>query len=457
MDIKKPSRKKMCGKSSLPKILANFEAAWIVPQRDFLTKLFHIFTTSLFHMKCSLTLLLFAFFAASAAYAQPGCPSSAFILSTQAQVDAFDDIHPDCHNLQVLMTVTGADITNLNGLTGIQKTTNSVVLRDNPLLSSLKGLGNLTSIGIELKIENNDALKDFSGLEKLSFVGGHFSIEGNDLLTSLNGIGPIKSLGSYLNISFNPVLTDVTALNSLTELGPDYFNAFLAINNNNSLVSLNGLDKISRMGSYFYLGHNPALTTLNGLNGLTTVKGSFEIENNGKLNDLKGFTSLTTVGGLFSIANNPALTNIDEFGSLKTVGGTFSIAYNSSLRLCASDGLCAFVASPDAQVTIKNNATGCNSDIEVKAACRALPAGEVLPEDEESKLAISPNPTTGPLWIKGEAKARKARVFDFTGRMILEKNLSESSLIDLFGQPSGVYFIEIQTDKWQALRKVIKA
>lgn len=471
------------------------------------------------------------------------CPVAPLTLNSQAQVDAFPSNFPNCENLAVLLTITGNNITNLDGLSSIQTTSNSIILRDNPQLSSLAGLSNLTSIAVELKIENNDALTNLSGLDNLSWLGGHLSIEGNALLATLDGIGPIPSLGSYLNISFNPALTDITALNNLTEVGPNYFNGFLAINNNSSLPAINGLDLITANGSYFFLGSNPAMTTVNGLNGLTTVNGDFEIAGNPSLTDLNAFVSLTTIDGSFNVDNNQALTNLDEFNSLTTINGPLTIASNSSLSNCVSNGICDFLAGTGTAI-ISNNAVGCNSVPQVEAACLAAPVeltyfrgkyenesvvlswqtasekdndyfivegstnghtfeylGQVKGNGSttavsnyqyfrhkptegrhyfrlkqvdfdghfeysglvtvlvESKrnFEIFPNPTTGPVWVKGNSEeARRAIVTDFTGRIILEKDLTESSLIDLFGHPKGIYTLEITTGNQKSVKKIVK-
>lgn len=505
-------------------------------------------------MNKRLTLTLLAFVSVfSFSFAQPpGCPIvSPHTLSSQAEVDNFDDVHPDCHHLGVKLIITGDDITNLDGLSGIQTTSNSIEIIGNPILASLSGLSNLTSISVELKINDNDALTDLSGLDALTFLGGHLSIEGNALLETLDGMGPITSLGSYLNISFNPVLTDITALNGLTEVGPSYINAFLQISNNNSLPAVNGLDLIAETGSYLYIGSNSAMTTINGLNGLTTVRGEFSITGNASLTDLAAFTSLTTVdkpggsGEDFIIDLNPVLTNIDEFNALTTVSGTVNIVSNSSLSDCVSDGICAIVAPDGNQAFIIGNAFGCANETQVEIACAAAPvellffrgqyeheevsltwqtaseqnnsffevehspngkdfkmlgrvtghgttmtlsdykfrhakpaAGinyyrlkqvdadekfqyssivSVFVQNDDDDVAIFPNPTTGPVWLKGETHGRRtARVTDLTGKIVLEKNLSESSLLDLSDQPNGVYFIEIQKENGKILKRIIK-
>jgi hypothetical protein len=494
------------------------------------------------------TTLLLAFCVSFSANAQ--CPTSTFVLASQDDVDDFPTDYPGCTDLTVKMTITGANITNLDSLNGIETTLNSIEILDNPMLASLEGLSNLTSIGVEFKIDNNDALVDLTGLEMLASVGGHLSIEGNAVLTTLDGMGPIPSLGSYLNISFNPVLTDITALNSLTEVGPAYVNGFLAINNNNDLPAINGLDAITETGSYLFIGSNLDMTTINGLNGLTIVRGEFSITGNNSLTDLAAFTSLITVdkpGGAgedLIIDLNPLLTNIDEFDALTTVSGTVNIVSNSALSDCVSDGICAIVDPPGNQAVISNNDLGCDTEAEVEDACEAAPVeliffkgkfeneevmltwqtaseqnnsffeveyslngknfksiGKVIGNgttltlsdyqfrhskpsgglnyyrlkqvdadgtfaysnivsvlvQRDDDLRIFPNPTTGPVWLQGEVQGeRTARVTDLSGRLVLEKNMTESALIDLFGQPSGVYLIEIQTENQKIVKRVVK-
>jgi len=503
-------------------------------------------------MNKHVALTLFFLFSAFSPIFSQGCPLTFFTLSTQAEVDAFDDDHPECTELAVKMTITGNDITNLDGLNLIQSTLNSIEIIDNPMLTSLNGLSNLTSIGLEFKVVNNDMLQDFTGLGNLTFIGGHLLITGNQNLQTLDGIGQIPTLGSYLSISFNPSLTDITALNSITEVGPNYTGGFLEINNNNVLPAVNGLDLISETGSYFSLASNPAMTTINGLNGLTTVRGDFSVNGNASLSDLNAFASLTTIddgnsgngGEDFIIDFNPALTNIDEFNNLTTISGGLIIVANPSLSNCVADGICAYVSPPGQQsFLISNNAVGCNDETQVEAACLAAPveltffrgkyendeallswqtsseknndyfllehstngrdfktldkipgkgttsevsnyqyrhwqpakginyyrlkqvdfdetfaysnmAVVITPYDEEAD--IFPNPTTGPVFIKGNAPERFGSVTDLAGRVILEKDLSASSRIDLTDQPAGIYFLEIRSGAQRVVRRVVK-
>lgn len=300
--------------------------------------------------------------------AKAQCPVAPLTLSSQAQVDNFPNDFPGCTRPVVAITITGANITNLNGLNGITGTDNSIFIVGNPQLTSLNGLSNLADIDVELKIENNDALTDLSGLENLASIGGYLNIAQNDNLTSFNGLGPIPSLGSYLYIAFNPDLTDISALSSLGSIA-----YFLQINNNNSLTSLDGLNGVTTIGQYLNIESNNALASVNALNNLVSVGGNFEIANNPSLTGMNGFTNLASIGGDFSITNNNVLTDLNEFANLTTIGGDVIIASNSALSDCATEGICGYLENPSGSVVITNNASGCSSVAEVEVACAAFP------------------------------------------------------------------------------------
>lgn len=83
-------------------------------------------------------------------------------------------------------------------------------------------------------------------------------------------------------------------------------------------------------------------------------------------------------------------------------------------------------------------------------------------EDEELKNAINiyPNPTTGQIFIKnGESiKLDKAVIYDVSGRLILNVDLSNSSntqIINLRGASKGMYFINIHSERGTATKKLI--
>ncbi|MCE7924147.1 MAG: T9SS C-terminal target domain-containing protein [Haliscomenobacteraceae bacterium CHB4] len=325
-------------------------------------------------MKSKIIILLIVLRSGIGVYAQD-CPGAPLTLSTQAQVDNFPNNFPGCTEVGVTITISGNNITNLNGLSQIESITKSLLIINNPALTSLTGLSNLSNIGVELTIENCDALANLNGLENLPFIGGTLTITGNAVLNSLSALSGLGYINGSLLISQNPVLPDLTGLDNIAFTG-----RFLQISSNNALTALNSLNAITEVGNnpntngrFLSIGSNPNLTTLNGLNNLVSVGTLFEIANNNNLASLNAFNSLTTVGEEFSITNNPDLTSIVDFESLNSVGGTITISNNASLSNCAALGICQLVGPPGQQANIINNATGCDNENEVEVACAAAP------------------------------------------------------------------------------------
>jgi hypothetical protein len=116
--------------------------------------------------------------------------------NTQDQIDNYQTNYPECNHLAGSVTISGNDITNLDGLI------------------------NITSIGGDLYIKNNPILNDLTGLENVKTVGGSIEIKLNDALTNLTGLDNIKP-GSitYLEISQNIHLSNCSVQSICSYLG----------------------------------------------------------------------------------------------------------------------------------------------------------------------------------------------------------------------------------------------
>ena len=84
-----------------------------------------------------------------------------------------------------------------------------------------------------------------------------------------------------------------------------------------------------------------------------------------------------------------------------------------------------------------------------------------MPETEETKIQVYPNPVTDLLTIRfGEAvqsKPLKVTVIDVTGRVVLAEAVSASELrLNVSQWPSGVYFMQMERDGQRYGRKILK-
>lgn len=135
-------------------------------------------------------------------------------LTTQAEVSAFD-----CSEVTGDLTISGADIVHLDGLSSLTSVGGSLSIANNPTLSDLGGLSSLASIGGSLHMQNNEALTHVGGLSSLASVGGSVLVLRNTALMHLDGLSSLTSVSGTLRLWSNFALTHVDGLSSLTSVG----------------------------------------------------------------------------------------------------------------------------------------------------------------------------------------------------------------------------------------------
>lgn len=319
-------------------------------------------------------LLFITGFVAGGFHVQAQCPGSGVTLSSQSEVNSFASDYPGCTLLPVSLTISGSDITNLNGLSVLDEFDNSFAnpslrIESNPVLTNLSGLSGLSFIPGGLTIFDNGALTNLNGLNNITSIGFSLNVESNTQLTSLSALSAVTSIGGDLYIAFNPALTSFGGgLNLVPSLG-----GILQIQNNSAMTTLNGLNALTSVSQYLLISSNNSLTSLSGLSSLASVGQSFEISGNASMTTLGGFTNLTTVGGDFSIEQNGALTNLNQLTNLSSIGGNLSINFNSQLSNCAAQGICDYLAAPAGAILIGGNLGACVNQAAVEVACGLLP------------------------------------------------------------------------------------
>jgi hypothetical protein len=73
----------------------------------------------------------------------------------------------------------------------------------------------------------------------------------------------------------------------------------------------------------------------------------------------------------------------------------------------------------------------------------------------QSQVVIAPNPTNGLIHIKTDYFINSIKVFDVFGRLVLEQNNS-SNQIEVSSLSTGLLFVQIETDKGIATKKIVK-
>ncbi len=259
-------------------------------------------------------------------------------------------------------------LVNLDGLSKITSVGEDLIISSNVALVNLDGLSNLTSVGGDLFIAYNDALVDLDGLSNLTSVGGGLYISRNDALVNLDGLSNITSIG-YLTIYSNDALVNLDGLSNLTSVGR------LSISSNDALVNLDGLSNITSVGGDLKISDNDALVNLDGLSNITSVGGYLTISSNFALVNLDGLSNITSVGGDIEIYSNDALENLDGLSKITSVGGDLYISNNSSLtNCCGIQRLLSTSGAIAGSVSIYSNPSECSSEQEILESCNITPS-----------------------------------------------------------------------------------
>jgi hypothetical protein len=191
----------------------------------------------------------------------------------------------------------------------------------------------------------------------------------------------------------------------------------------------------------------------NNYPGCTQIDGNVEISYGYDITNLNGLNVLKYIGGALAIVYNPYLTSLMGLNNLTAIWGNLIILYNESLTTCEVQSICDYLANPNGTIEIGSNATGCNSQQEVEAACATISV-------EESKLhpelLVYPNPSSTLITIETSNKGHLS-ILNLHSQEIVKRPLTENkTLIDISNLPCSVYIIRFQNEDVVQTGKLIK-
>lgn len=378
-----------------------------------------------------------------------GCLPEGITFTTQYEVDLFQINYPGCTDIEGNVIISGADITNLDGLGVLHSIGGNLRIEQNNSLANLQGLDNLSHINGDLIIGDivwgqypfstgNSLLTSLAGLNSLVFIQGNLKLCGNYSLVTLSGLEHLAHIGGNLQlggIEFvygfnfgNPLLVNLTGLTRLTAIGGSLFVA-----GNSNLADLSGLDSLVTTGQHCWFDLNESLTSLHGLDRLTSIGGSLKIRWNIALSDISGLEHI-------------ASQSIQEL----------EIIYNQTLAECSIESICGYLADPGGIVEIFGNFPNCNSPEEVEAACDALSVSGV---SRVNSLSLNPNPSNDMITISTAVSTDNTRllILTLTGQLVMELEFTGSQIrIDIGSLPPGVFIVRLQNKESVAVSKLIK-
>ena len=292
-----------------------------------------------------------------------------------------------------LQIVRNVALTDLDGLARLQ-VGHDITIKNNTTLTDISGLRRaLDNLLDQLTIVGNISLSDCCILEEyFDFEHPHeeidFEISDNasecnsieDIISSCEGVSceidelvlttqnevntfPINYPNCSVFRSLRIVGNDITNLDSLY-LIENIFGEFTL--ENTGVTNFDGLSLGEDIDD-LYIVNNELLTSLRMPTNISSISGRAIIQNNDLLTNLDGFADLETIGFL-SIDDNDGILNLEYFDNLRSINN-FYLANNNSLSDCCllDDILDTGIRLEN--ITIENNADGCNDLLEVNENC----------------------------------------------------------------------------------------
>jgi len=354
------------------------------------------------------TLIILCIFCSGMLSAQTCLPGS-ITITTQAELDNFPILYPNCTIAPANVTIQGLGITNLQGLSNLTSITGElriletaiqdftglnnlvqvrrgVYIAANQNLQSFQGLNSLTTIGTinslyhyNLLIEYQPGVIDFTGLENLNYINGELLLHGNSNLVNLNGLNNLQ-YARHVRLQSNNSLISVAGLYGLESL------LSFTASSNFSLVSLDGLQNLTDVNIFQFSG-NQNLATLQHVNIVAPTHLNFY--DNDSLTSLDGLEDIVTVTEFFSISENDLLTDISALSNAD-LNGTVWIRSNPLLNVCNYFSVCDHLFNGTI-TDISNNGSGCFDNAVVSNACTN---GVIVVNTDCTQLEIVTNGAT---------------------------------------------------------------
>lgn len=267
---------------------------------------------------------------------------------------------------------------DLSGFSSLQSIGRSLVFEDTNSDNILTELTALDTIGGDLRILDTN-VAELNGLESIKHIAGEIAYIDNYRLTRLLQFENTLSNVASINISDNRDLMSLDGLQVSRVEGSVY------LYQNYSLSQVDGFSSLTYIGDNLIMEKND-IENLDGLSGLNFVGGDLIVDNNFSLENLNGLSGLVNLNGKLVLNDNSNLTNISGLQNINPTGiSGLQITENSNLSDCSYSSICNYVVSDNAQVTIENNAIGCNEAKEISCEGNRI-NGTIFYDKNENKV-----------------------------------------------------------------------
>ena len=220
------------------------------------------------------------------------------------------------------------------------------------------------------------------------------------------------------------------------------------------ITNLNGLIDLTTINGNLKILSTDSLVELSGLNNLTVVGGNLHIKDNSMLNNLAALSNLDSIGGDMLVENNNSLQTLLGLENIKSATiNDLIICKNDSLVTCDFPNICQYLSNPNGEISIYENATGCNNAEELLIACDTT---NILDNVFWNSITIHPNPTEEVLHISFNSKitVNELNIYNPSGQLVLHEN-QVSDLLNVTSLKPGIYIVELKLINQIVRRKLI--
>jgi hypothetical protein len=189
-----------------------------------------------------------------------------------------------------------------------------VSIGDVEVLAALDGVTRIEG-DVEITGSFGELPEGLDALRCLDEITGYLYVHDTDLVNFV-GLEKLRRIGDYFYVGQTFNLESLEGLGALRQIG-----SYLHLNENFAMFSTIGTDLLVEVGDFVIVDGNPLLQDLLGFSSLPGTNGQLRIEANPSLTSLAGLENMIGLNGDLGIVNNTALTDASALSGLQAIGG----------------------------------------------------------------------------------------------------------------------------------------
>jgi hypothetical protein len=259
------------------------------------------------------------------------------------------DAYYKCTMINGGLFIMDLDVTSLDQLRSVQTINGPLVIEGNKNLGSIEGLESVSGHVESISIYENPQLRFVDGLEGVDSSGA-VMIQDNEELVKLDALAHVcGELEHGLAIRNNPSLVNLNGLSCLQKIGAADQGVAVEIDGNAALENIEALNNVQELEGAAIITNNRLLESVAGLRNVDVIGKdvhgtSIVLRTNDELRSCDGFTSTTTIEGSVEVYDNKQLRTLQCLLNVQDIGANdegqgVSIAQNPALYDAGLDDL----------------------------------------------------------------------------------------------------------------------